>query len=799
MKAPNNNLIHLGVIGLVSITLFQPPAGYAAPGIINHQGRIAVGGANFDGTGHFKFALVDTGGVETFWSNDGTSEGGAEPIAATAVLVVKGHYAVGLGATSPIPAGVFADSDDVWLRVWFSQTGAGGSFELLSPDRRIASTGYALSASEAGRIGGMTAEEVVDRASEGAWRVGAVSSTSLDLVASVLASDLPDPALDQGREIAYHSGHVYIVSPAEDALTVFDVSDPRDPQLRRVIADSDAGIDGLDGAVDVAVSDGHAFVVSFEEDSLAVFDLADPASPQLVSVLKHSDPGVDGLQGPRALDVQAGVAVVVSVANSTMAVFDVSDPSNPVLGAVVRDSDPGIGTLSGAIDVSISMGHAHVVAREDGTLMTFDVSVPASPVLRSLLVNPGGITRLTSVEVADGVALIGGVDPGSQVAAVDVSDPTAPLYRSSVSVSGFPRDIVFDGSLAFVCGEIVGSSRLDLLEITNLSNLQRIDEVEDSNLPSSQSVVAHQGFIISAGTDFGFDDGALAVHEILPALSSGGLVGIGTESPDYDLHVDGDALITGSLRDSRSVAGSFGQILSSTGSGTAWIDFNPEQFLLKDGSEPVTGSLDVSGMLDVGSDSSISGNLEVSGLLDADSDAGIGGDLFVSGSTQATSFEFVAPKIFTHNISANTMVPADETETYRRRETGGIYAAAGNNVLSLFAPLHLPQGADIQSITARYYDNDAGAKFTDFFGRVRRRPITAASNENIGVFDPATVADVTTTTLQELPASLVAGKTVIDNDTYEYWLFLKSTVSTATSNLRLYGIEVKYTLSTLNP
>jgi len=39
------------------------PASAAVPQLINYQGRVAVGGVNFDGTGQFKFALVD-GGVD---------------------------------------------------------------------------------------------------------------------------------------------------------------------------------------------------------------------------------------------------------------------------------------------------------------------------------------------------------------------------------------------------------------------------------------------------------------------------------------------------------------------------------------------------------------------------------------------------------------------------------------------------------------------------------------------------------------------------------------------------------------
>ena len=38
------------------------------PRLLHHQGRMAVEGVPFDGSGQFKFALVDGGGT-TFWSN----------------------------------------------------------------------------------------------------------------------------------------------------------------------------------------------------------------------------------------------------------------------------------------------------------------------------------------------------------------------------------------------------------------------------------------------------------------------------------------------------------------------------------------------------------------------------------------------------------------------------------------------------------------------------------------------------------------------------------------------------------
>jgi len=70
-------------------------------------------------------------------------------------------------------------------------------------------------------------------------------------------------------------------------------------------------------------------------------------------------------------------------------------------------------------------------------------------------------------------------------------------------------------------------------------------------------------FVISNTTD-GLD--------IMSMLYDTGNVGIGTTSPSQKLHVVGSARVTGAYYDSSNSAGTSGQILSSTATGTDWID-----------------------------------------------------------------------------------------------------------------------------------------------------------------------------------------------------------------------------------
>ena len=125
--------------------LFLARAEAQVPSLLNYQGRVTVGGTNFNGTGQFKFALVDISGATNFWSNDGTANG--QPASGVPLSVVNGLYAVPLGDTTvsnmlvPVSAPVLASSN-LWLRVWFNDGATG--FQQLAPDQRITAVAFAL-------------------------------------------------------------------------------------------------------------------------------------------------------------------------------------------------------------------------------------------------------------------------------------------------------------------------------------------------------------------------------------------------------------------------------------------------------------------------------------------------------------------------------------------------------------------------------------------------------------------------------------------------------------------------------
>ncbi|MBT3913710.1 MAG: hypothetical protein HOF22_11035, partial [Verrucomicrobia bacterium] len=94
MKIPlsNTRVLFLGaalVLGLLSSSPVQ-----AVPLLLNFQGRVTVDNAVFNGTGQFKFALVNADGTQSYWSNDGSSSAGAQPTDAVAITVANGNYSL---------------------------------------------------------------------------------------------------------------------------------------------------------------------------------------------------------------------------------------------------------------------------------------------------------------------------------------------------------------------------------------------------------------------------------------------------------------------------------------------------------------------------------------------------------------------------------------------------------------------------------------------------------------------------------------------------------------------------------
>jgi hypothetical protein len=128
------NLIKIAVLtgGLSNLHL------WADDTVLSYQGRVAVDGSPFTGNGAFKFAIMDQAGSKSYWSNDGSSVGGSEPIESVQLSVSKGLFAVRLGdVTLPGMDALALEQvlmQNLMLRVWFNDGSKG--WQQLVPDSK---------------------------------------------------------------------------------------------------------------------------------------------------------------------------------------------------------------------------------------------------------------------------------------------------------------------------------------------------------------------------------------------------------------------------------------------------------------------------------------------------------------------------------------------------------------------------------------------------------------------------------------------------------------------------------------
>ena len=148
-------------------------------------------------------------------------------------------------------------------------------------------------------------------------------------------------------------------------------------------------------------------------------------------------------------------------------------------------------------------------------------------------------------------------------------------------------------------------------------------------------------------------------------IDENGDVGIGTTSPGQKLHVVGNARVTGAYYDSTNSPGTSGQILSSTATGTDWIDgISTSGFTMDDAAQIKTYQ------------STTSGSSQSAATLITENDITIGGCINWWSEVQNGSFGTYNHAVFYHGTSqagsirrsGNTSVSYNTSSDYRLKE-----------------------------------------------------------------------------------------------------------------------------------
>jgi hypothetical protein len=401
-------------LALLLSALLAPSASAAVPTMLHYQGRVQVAGANFTGSGLFKFALVDAAGANSYWSNDGSSVAGSEPTASVTLAVANGLYAVQLGDTTitnmtAVPTAVFANSD-VNLRVWFNDGSTG--FQLLSPDRRIVAVGYAMASATTDNATAFTGALAGDvTGTQGATVVSQVggqtaAAVNTSVAATAAATDANTASTIVQRDGAGNFSANVITANAITATT-----------FTGALVGTADNASQLNGQLPAFYQDATNLTGTLPVAQLPAFTGGDATSAAGSSALTLAACGTAGTY--TSVTVDAKGRVTAGASPTTLAGYGVTD------AVANAGSTPSIQAGTSALPAAGTAGRLYVATdtlalwRDNGT--TWDLVLPALT------------GDVTSAGTATTVALVG----GQTAAAVNTSvtattDATAAATPSTI-------------------------------------------------------------------------------------------------------------------------------------------------------------------------------------------------------------------------------------------------------------------------------------------------------------------------------------------------------------------------------
>ncbi len=511
------------------------------PGLIDYQGRIAIGDTPYDGVGYFKLAISDDGNTNV-WTHNGTNVGiSVAPSGCLTNAVTAGIFSLMLGDTTLGMTALTADlftSDLRYLRVWFS-TSTSGPFTEMLPAQRFTSVPYALNT---GGLADHTATTNLtlnghwlsgDGDNEGinidaAGNVGFGSATANSLVIGGTSTNLsfsligavsvPDRA---PVDFLVQGSYMYAVFTEGDhgRFVIFDISSPTAP------TEVGSTTNGPTDPTKICVEGDVAYISDYAINSgFYLFDISNRKNPTLVGN-SH-----DGLQHAMSVAVEGNYAYVVErYSSSSMVIFDVSDPTTPTRVGSTPSKEWSKGQM-----VAVRGNYAYLGLVEGyglyNRLVTYDVSVPASPVETSNIAIHGA----TSMVFDDDYAYVTEWY-GDRIRAIDLSTPESPVSLSATYCADQPYSICIKGSLALVVS--YAASKLSIFDISSRSSPEKLFDIADGiNGPSAVQTYGRYVYVANDGS------GDISIFE---SLGIAGLLKADIASVDI-LEVTQSAIFRGS-------------------------------------------------------------------------------------------------------------------------------------------------------------------------------------------------------------------------------------------------------------
>ncbi len=272
------------------------------------------------------------------------------------------------------------------------------------------------------------------------------------------------------------NNYAYIASYNSSALEIVNLTNPSSPVHEGRIVNGDGGA-LLNGPIDVAVSGNYAYVASYSSNALEIVDVSTPSAPVHKGKISHVDGG-PLLRAPRSVNVVGNYAYVASYSSNALEIVDVSNPAAPAHVASITDGTGGA-LLNGPVSVDVveNYPYVYVASSNSNALEIVNISNPAAPEhMASISDGTGGalLGAPKSVTVVGYYAYIASYTSNA-LEIIDISNKSVPVHKGSVArtaggtyLNG-PVDATISADATYAYITSLGGSTLDIVDVTNPS------------------------------------------------------------------------------------------------------------------------------------------------------------------------------------------------------------------------------------------------------------------------------------------------------------------------------------------
>jgi len=321
----------------------------------------------------------------------------------------------------------------------------------------------------------------------------------------------------RGGKMSVQGNFLYVTGSnvegfTNNAITVFDVSNPTSPKIKSVLTNGATSGPLLDGASSVYTSGNYAYVVSGTSNALEIIDVSNPAVPTHKSSLVNGSGGAI-LNGASSIFVLGNYAYITSANSQALEIVDVSNPSIPTHKSSIVDGAGGA-SLNAPQSVYVSSIYAYIVNDFSG-LEIVNISNASAPAHVGKLADGAGgapyLSGASSIYVSYPYAYIAS-SVSKALEIIDITDPSNPMHAGALlddptnSIHN-PLSVTVSGTRAYVTGNVGSTGSLEIIDVSDPTNPVHIGSIECNDpsvapylsRPVSVSVFGNSAMVATSG------------------------------------------------------------------------------------------------------------------------------------------------------------------------------------------------------------------------------------------------------------------------------------------------------------